>query len=353
MSSIGKDRRKIGSLPKPRQPTWTHRSRQNTLASMWKMSRVWLPVLLAIQSCGPDRTDDSASTQPAAESPRPDSTLAVTATEYSTTLLFLPLEAGQTRAVVLEFANLATSDALEQRYQAWELTASGWRAILDLQSSEAPLREPWRLFPSDSLRVTVTADGDADAVIIRGAGREYALELGEHFDRWEDRAGTQHDIREAFWISRGQRISGIAVQHRFAIPEPQIPARFGSYQRAILRSEDGAVIAFFSSPDAEKYGNSFAWMYADGLTRRWTALESRNVEVTPAPQLRRNVPIRTWFRIPEPDIGGEITVAERLFSDFPAEQGPRPYNALYRVRGWIEFAGERRTVEGLLERGEV
>jgi hypothetical protein len=77
------------------------------------------------------------------------------------------------------------------------------------------------------------------------------------------------------------------------------------------------------------------------------------VEVTPAPQLRRNVPIRTWFRIPEPEIRGEITVAERLFSEFPAEQGPQPYNALYRVTGWIEFAGERRTVEGLLERGEV
>ncbi len=93
--------------------------------------------------------------------------LAVTATEYSTSFLFLALESGQTRAIVLELANLATSEALEQSYLGWQLTGSGWRPILNLEAREDPLREPWRLFPSDSLRLTVTADGDADALIIR------------------------------------------------------------------------------------------------------------------------------------------------------------------------------------------
>ena len=320
---------------------------------MWMRQRAWVVLAVALQACGPDRSEDAASGQSAADTPAPDSALAVTATEYSTSLLFLPFESGPTRAIVLELANLATSEALERRYLGWQLTGSDWRSILDLEAREAPLREPWRLFPSDALRLTVTADGDADAIVIRSGAADYILELGEHFDRWEDRAGTRHEIREALWIHRGQRISGIAVEHRFAIPEPQTPARFGPYERAILRSEDGAVIVLFNSQDSEKYGNPYAWMYADGLTRRWTTVESRTVEVTPAPQLRRNVPIRTWFRIPEPDIRGEISVAERLLSEFPAERGPQPYNALYRVRGWIEFAGERRNVEGLLERGEV
>jgi hypothetical protein len=41
------------------------------------------------------------------------------------------------------------------------------------------------------------------------------------------------------------------------------------------------------------------------------------------------------------------------FNELPAETGPKPYHALYWVRGWIEFAGERRNVEGFLERGEA
>jgi hypothetical protein len=313
----------------------------------------WLVLLVALQACGPGQTDQAASAESMGDTAAADSSSSVAATEYSTSLLFLPLERGQTRAVVLELANLATSDGLEQRYLGWRLSASGWRAILDDEDRDAPLREPWRLFPSDSLRLTITADGDADALFIRSGTTDYALEFSEYFDRWEDRAGTRHEIREALLTHRGQRLRGIAVQHRFAIPEPQIPARFGPYERTILRSEDGALIVLFNSKDTERYGDPYAWMYADGLTRRWTAVESRNVEVTPASQLRRNVPVRTWFRIPEPDIKGEITVAERLFGEFPTEQGPRPYNALYRVQGWIEFAGERRSVEGLLERGEI
>jgi hypothetical protein len=320
---------------------------------MRKSAFAWLALSIAVQACGSGQTNQDASAEGAVETPVPDSALSVVPTEYATSLLFLPLEQGQTRALVFELANLATSDALEQRYLGWQLASSGWRTILDNDEREAPLREPWRLFPSDSLRLTITGDGDADALIIRKDATDYTLELGEYFDRWDDRAGTRHEIREALLTYRSQRLDGIAVQHRFAIRAPQIPARFGPYERAILRSEDGAIIVLFNSKDSEKYGNPYAWMYADGLTRRWTALELRNVEVTSAPQLRRNVPVRTWFRIPEPDIKGEITVAERLFGDLPVEQGPRPYNAVYRVQGWIEFAGERRSVQGLFERGEL
>jgi hypothetical protein len=153
---------------------------------MPKNLRAPLLLLLALQACGPDRTDEAASRQSAAQPGQPDSALAVTATEFSTSLLFLPLESGQTRAIVLELANFVTSDALQKRYLAWQLIGSGWRSILDLEAREAPLREPWRLFPSDSLRLTVTADGDAEALVIRGRQSDYTLELGEHFDRWED-----------------------------------------------------------------------------------------------------------------------------------------------------------------------
>jgi hypothetical protein len=320
---------------------------------MQRTALLWTIYVLALAACGTSpETETRSGTQEASLPDLGGSPPAVTPTEYTTSLVFLPLEAAATRALVFDFASFATSDSLSYRYLGWQLTGSRWRSLLDVESRVTPVREPWRLFPVGELRLTVTADGDPAAIILRTSSAPYTLELGNLLDRWEDRAGTHHEIREATWTRRGQRISGIAAQHRFAVPEPGRPARFGAYERAVLRSADGAVIVLFHSDDPETYGDSYAWMYADGLTRRWTALEVRVVEVARSAQLRRNVPIRTWFRIPEPDIKGELTAAERQFNEFPVDRGPKPYNALYRVRGWIEFSGERRNVEGLLERGE-
>jgi hypothetical protein len=300
---------------------------------------------------------ETASDAPGGESEDPGGGLSdapsVTVTEYGTSLQFLPLEGTATRAVNMQFANLATSSGANRHYLGWELIRSGWRSILDEEYGDVPTRAPWRLFPAESLRVTVTADGDPNAIILRSRAADYTLDLGNHLDGWEDRAGTRHEIREAWWTRRGERVRGVAVQHRFAIPEPERPARFGAYERVMLRSEDGATIVFFHTTSPDTYGNPFAWMYADGLTRRWTALETRTVEVANSTQLRRNVPIRLWFRIPEPDIKCELTAADRQFNELTTETGPKPYHALYWVRGWIEFAGERRNVEGFVERGEV
>lgn len=286
------------------------------------------------------RADDDAATP------------AVTVTEYTTELQFLPLEPASTRALILQFTNVAASDGLNHRYTGWLLNRSGWSSILDTNVHDPPTGAPWRLFPTESLRLTVSADGEPDDLIIRVGRADYTLDLGGRLDGWEDRAGTRHEIRMAQFVRGAQRVPGVVVQHRFAIPEPQRPARFGPYERVILRSEDGAIIVLFHTQDPDTYGDSFAWMYADGLSRRWTALEARTVEVANSPQLRRNIPVRTWFHIPEPDIKVELTARDKHFSELPVEQGPKPYNALYRVRGWIEFSGERRNVRGVLERGE-
>jgi hypothetical protein len=203
------------------------------------------------------------------------------------------------------------------------------------------------------MRFTVNADGDPDDLILQSGSSEYVLDLGRHLDAWEDRMGTWHEIREGIFEERGQRFAGISVGHRFAMPDPEHPAVFGDYTRVILRSEAGAIIVLFNTSNPGVYDDPFAWMYAEGLTRRWTVLETRTVEVANSTQLRRNVPIRLWFRIPEPDIRCELTAAERQFNEFSTDEGPKPYNALYRVRGWIEFSGERLNVEGLLERGET
>ncbi|NIR43409.1 MAG: hypothetical protein GWN99_05650, partial [Gemmatimonadetes bacterium] len=154
-----------------------------------------------------------------------------------------------------------------------------WQTLLAVDSQTVPIRAPWRLMPVPALRLTVNADGDPDDLIFQVGSSDYTLDLGNHLDAWEDRAGTWHEIRDALWIAGNQRAPGIAVSHRFALPEPERPVRFGAYERVILRSEDGAIIVLFHTSDPDVYGDPFAWMYADGLTRRWTTLESRIVEV--------------------------------------------------------------------------
>lgn len=309
-------------------------------------------VVTFLAACQAGEEGDESQEGAAAGLPEAVESPVATATEYTTRLHFLPYEAGTSRGVALDFANLATSAGLQHRYTGWELTRSGWRTVLDADYQDAQTRAAWRLFPSPTFRFTVSADGDPELLVFDVGRLKYSLELAGTLDRWEDRTGTLHEIREATWIRGTEERGGIAVRHRFATGEPERPARFGPYDRALLRSEDGAIIVLFHTTRAEVYGSPYAWMYADGLTRRWTELETRPVEVANSTQLRRNVPIRIWFRIPEPDIRCELTAAERQFNELSVEDGPKPYNALYRVRGWVEFAGERRQVEGLLDRGE-
>ncbi len=305
-----------------------------------------------LAACAPETASDATSGEDRDLAPAVAASRVTTPTEYATDLLFLPLTSSGTRALVLQLANTATAGTLQHRYLGWQLTRRGWQNVLDIDTVDASNREPWRLLPVASLRLTVTAEGDPDALILAGGPSSYTLDLGDRLDAWEDRSGTRHEIREAIWIDRGQRLSGLAVQHRYAVPGPRLPGRFGPYDRALLRSQDDAVIVLYAARTADTHGDSYAWMYADGLTRRWTTVETRTVEVVNAAQLRRNVPVRLWFRIPEPEIKGELVALERRFNELATPSGPKPYNGLYRVRGWIEFAGQRRTVEGMLERAE-
>ena len=317
-----------------------------------KLRSLLCAATIGLSGCGGE--PDPATSRAERSATRPDGSgpVTVTPTEYATSLTFLGGEANPPTALVLQFANYAGTDGLRRDYKGWLLNRSGWRSIMSYEFVDEPTRAPWRLFPGDSLKLIVDSEGDSKVVTILSAGANYSLELGESLDVWEDRAGTRHEVRVAQLAQRGQTTGGVVVQQRFAIPRPERPTAFGPYERVVLTSEDGAVIVFFHTREPETYGDPFAWMYADGLTRRWTEIEARTVEVANVSSLRRNIPIRSWFRIAEPDIKCELTVVSREIRELPTENGPKPYNALYRVTGWIEFAGERRNVQGVMERGE-
>jgi hypothetical protein len=317
-----------------------------------KASRALLTLILLIGACRAEPDVETSANESGARLDDIAVTPSVTTIEYAISFQFLPFESSATRGLIVELANLSTRERLSQRYMAWALGAGGWRTILEDEQSEEPTRAPWRIFPSDSLRLTVDADGDPDALIFSADGEDRVLELGDRLDSWEDRAGARHAIRQAAFLRHGARVSGMIIEDRVILPEPDRPARVGPFERAIVRSNDGAVLVLFNTREPDRLGDPYAWMYADGLTRRWTAVETRTLEAASSTRLRRNIPIRISFRIPEPEIHGELTAAEREFEQFPAEEGPQAYTGLYRVAGWIEFGGERRTVEGILERGE-
>ncbi len=309
-------------------------------------------LLAAALSCGtePDSARAPGASDPANGEETP--TRAVRPTEYSTTLIVLSSNDDLSSSTVMEFSNYATSDSLRRRYSSWILRRSGWQSTLDEDWLDGPTRAPWRLFPTDSLRIVVSDDGDPQLLTVPGRRGPLTLELGDHLASWEDRVGTRHEIRIAQLGRGSQRTDGLAVQRRSAVPEPTLPSRYGAHQHAVLRSEDGAIIVIFSTERPELYGTPFAWMYADGLTQRWSTVETRTIEVASSSRLRRNVPVRMLVSIPEPGIRGEITAAAREFDARPTGAGPRPYHAVYRVSGWIEFGGQRRRVAGILERGE-
>jgi hypothetical protein len=308
---------------------------------------------LAVGGCADPRSDPDApgaSSSPVDEAAAPG---AVTPAEYTTSVTFLAIDPGPTPALVLHLANRAAADGLHRRYLGWLLERSGWQTVLDGDWLDGPTRAPWRVIPGDGLQLIVSDDGELNALVVSSDRSRYALEIGPRLDGWEDRRGARHDIHFAQLGRRGQPTPGIMVRHRLAVPRPERSARFGGRDAAILRASDGTLLVLFESRSAETYGESFAWMYAEGLTRRWTALETRTVEVANSPQLRRNIPVRLWFHIPEPGIRGELRVTARELSELPtAEAGPKPYHAIYRVSGWLEIGEERQSVEGVLERGE-
>lgn len=308
--------------------------------------------LVTLQACGSEGGEGAPGDRPENALDESGVTTTATVVEYAMGFHFLAADPAQNSALVFEFSNTATAGGLAHRYLGWQLGPGGWRSAFDIQFDAPPTRAPWRLFPVQGLQLTVSDDGDPDDIILQTASSESTLDLGPLLDSWEDRSGTSHEVREATWVVPSGRIAGLALGHRLAVPEPPRPARFGSFFRAILRSQGDAFLVLFYTTDPDRHGNPFAWMFADGLTRRWTVLETRVLERASARELGRDVPARVSFAIPEAGIRGELTVQERRYEELPGSEAPKPYNALCRVRGWMEFAGERRSLDGILEVAE-
>ena len=316
---------------------------------MQRRSIACLALIMAACSGQPDGSasrDSAAGERPGVER------APVTPTEYATSVSFISGETNPPEALVLHFANFAVSDGLTRRYGAWLLNRSGWRILVSSEHRDGPTRAPWRVFPTDSVRLVVDVEGERQSLTLGSGSQQRILEMGERLDAWDDRSGTRHQIRLATLRGRGDAPPGIALEQRFAVTHPTIPVAYSAYDRVLLTSEDGAVIVLFNTPEPDTYGDPFAWMYSEGLTRHWAELEARTVEVVNSAELRRNIPVRFWFRIPEPDIRCEVTAVAREIEELEESAGPKPYHALYRVRGWLEFGGERRAVQGILERGE-
>lgn len=324
----------------------------------WEAKRTGARILLfltvaSLTACGGQERSTAAARR--SEHARPDTgppTAVTVPTEYDEELLFYSTEDGPATALALDLSNYASFDGLHRRYQGWLLDRTRWRSILDGESRDASTRAPWRILPTDTLQLVVSDDGEIDSFIFRPEATPFTLHLGDRVERWEDRGGARHELRWGQLSRRGDQLNGIVVQHRFAIEQPAKPGSYRPMETAILKTREGTLLALFDSGEPEALGQSFAWMYDDGLTRHWSAIETRTVEVANAPDLRRNIPIRIWFRVPEPDIKGELTATARLLEGTSTERGPRPYVGLYRVSGWVEFGGERRNVEGVMQHSE-
>lgn len=312
-----------------------------------------IPAILTGWACGGEPSGGAPADAPA-DPPvdDPDARSVRTPTDYATSLLFLDSGNGARTGMILHLSNYAEPTRLQRRYHAWLLVRSGWRELLTGEWIGGPVRAPWRVLPGDSFDVVVTDEGEPDAFVIRTARSSYTLELGPRIDGWQDRRGTGHELGSARLTGRDGRHAGILVRHRFVNRSPDRPTRFHTYFNAALQLADGSFLILFDPGGDEALGEPFAWMYRDGLTRRWTSLQIEVLERTSVPELRRNLPRRIRIAISEPEIRGELRTTSRVFSAWPDLPGVRAYHAVFGLRGSLEIAGARQAVEGILERGE-
>lgn len=314
---------------------------------------IGVAALLVLGACMSDRSSEGRSAATAESDPDPNASRGVRApTEYSAELVFLSAETGTSEGLVLQLSNYASSSGLRRRYLARSLTRSGWRTLLDAEWLDGPTRAPWRVLPGDSFHLVVTDDGDPDAFVLHLDRATYTLDLAARLDSWEDRRGAWHEIRSAQLVRSNDRTPGIALHHRFVVPNPDRPVHFQDYYSGVLRVADGSFLVIFQPRDPETLGEPFAWMYSDGLTRRWTEIAVETVDSVAVTQLGRDLPSRIRITIAEPGVRGELRTSSRSLDELAEQPSRNAYHAAFRVRGWLEIGETRESVEGVLLRGQ-
>jgi hypothetical protein len=266
-----------------------------------------LLLLLALTACRGDEAAPDGGRRDGAPGP---------GAEYARHLYFLSEPRPDPVFAIFDFSVADRGGRLERTAVAWIRSGGAWTPLLRMEWEMERMREPWRLVPHGPVRILVADDGELAALAVSGP-EEVRLSAEAPGARWLLARGFDARVRPASLRFGRAPLAGTLLD--LHLPGAGAPAEVvlaGDDGLALLLPGGGAAGWLLDGPEeAHLDGLRLERIGADGEASSWRLMIG-------------DLPF------------GEL---ERLPGTGAADAPP-----LHPVRGWIEVAGERREVVGVL-----
>lgn len=295
------------------------------------MVRLLLVLVLGLLAAC-DRSDPPGARQAGEPEPQP-----IGAT-YGRDLLFLAGLEAEPMAALFRFSMVTEPNHVRRGARAWLGRNGAWSELLEPTSWRGePMRDPWRLIPHGPLRIIADASGDLEALVHRGAEREFRLSPSTPVTEWSPTEHSHFRVRQADLVLDEDPLGGILLD-----------VQVGSLTRgelltttAFLTDGRDLYLVVASGPD----GRSPAWIRLGLREEGWENVGFLDDEEDEAV---------LHLSEPQGQLLGELRVTGRqltISGADPANGGSdNGESVLLAANGWVEVHGERRPVYGIVRR---
>jgi hypothetical protein len=269
--------------------------------------------------------------------------------------------------VVFDHMVLSGPTAVERSAAFWHSGAESWQPLLDLQWTDLPIREPWRLIPHGSFRILVDDTGEVEALHGEGEQGAFYLSAVGRLGGWSPDEPPHYQLHLGEWNLAGDSVAGLLVDIQpsaraaHAAPEP-VPTE--------LFLTDGAQFHLIASLPAGAPPSAPGELWLQRGERTETMEGVLLAKDTLPDVVAWRIDARSGELQGEIqglgaplELGrGELPSHGAALGDNGADgsAGPegdgglnsraRESATLQTVRGWIQIRGERKTIFGVLRR---
>lgn len=268
-----------------------------------------LAAVLAAPGCERGATPD-ASTGDAPRAALPAPAL------YERSLVFVG-HGDEPVGAVLDFSVLDSGSVVVRTVRGW-LGGEAWTSVAEEAWRMEPMRDPWRIVPHGPLRLVAGDDQRIEKLILEREVAPLRLAPGADLAAATPSPTLDYILRRARLGIGGEEHTGVLLDvQRVRALADTIAARGGDEAIVLTGDADEAVVLV---------GGQATWIPRDGRSRT-----VEGVQLIPAG------PARWRITTPRGILVGELAVVA-------GAAGPAPR----AVRGWIERAGRRSPVSGVM-----
>lgn len=297
--------------------------------------------LLLLVGCGEGGPEGAGEPEEVARSPW----------RYDRETSFVTWDDGGLAAAPFSFSAVPRGERLERELHAWLADRETWDEFL-MEAWSAPASGGvWRVVPHGELRIAAGGPG-VEALWYESGGRRLRLDIGDPLSPWH---GGE---RERFRILRGTMTVGSGGRDGLVLEELQVSRTPDAGEadvvqdRILLVDRDGFAIFLLHERGADAVAaggpDDASWVLMPGTDEAVQEGAVEWIEVRPLEEARRDIPVRWRFSAADTGVTGEIS-AIGYHATLGAERGGRrEVETRYTVEGWIERAGERVEVRGIV-----